>query len=87
MTLTETLGCAFDFLGNRKREGGGPLRYSPSSPAVSTPEGPPPAMMIELAVGKAVRKADQDERRVSELLLLRPRSGEGLEAPVAMISA
>ena len=40
-----------------------PLRCSPSSPAVSTPVGPPPAMVMLLAVGSDSRKVVQACRR------------------------
>lgn len=36
-----------------------PLRYSPNSPATSTPAGPPPAMTMFLAAGRAFRKSAQ----------------------------
>ena len=44
-TVMLTLGCAGAELNHPAR----PLRYSPSSPAVSTPAGPPPPMTMVLA--------------------------------------
>ena len=84
-TVMLTLG----FVGEERKEEnqlGRPLRYSPNSPAVSMPVGPPPAMMMLRAVVKAVRKAFQLQRSVSSSWF-RPKRGEDVDAPVAMTRA
>ena len=67
-TVMAHFGCA----GLEPNQPARPFRYSPSSPAVSIPAGPPPAIMMLLALGRAARNCFQFSRRTDASDALRP---------------